>query len=252
MAPSPRVAILLSIAALLLVPLGQVVLELGVIGTLLALALGLWARRSGDRHIVRISTLTVLLAVVGLSGLPFAIWIVVGLMWLLSRRFEILAPERGWLEPGRASSGSVLLTVVIIALAGVGLTVWATTTNEFGASTLETVATMRELNPPTIGLLVAVFVVMNAITEEVAYRNIVFEAVGSVFRPSATIVLQAAAFGSLHVAGFPAGAVGVLLATGYGLLLGVLRHRSGGLRFPVIAHMGADVAIAVLALLLVP
>ena len=61
---------------------------------------------------------------------------------------------------------------------------------------------------------------------------------------------QAVAFGTLHVAGFPSGLAGVGLTFGYGVVIGVMRHVSGGLRFPVLAHMTADAAIAVLVIVL--
>jgi uncharacterized protein len=55
---------------------------------------------------------------------------------------------------------------------------------------------------------------------------------------------QAVAFGALHVAGFPAGAIGVVIAAGYGLVLGTLRMITGGLRYPIVAHVCADLTIA--------
>jgi membrane protease YdiL (CAAX protease family) len=59
----------------------------------------------------------------------------------------------------------------------------------------------------------------------------------------AGLVLQAVAFGALHVTGFPRGWVGVALATIYGLMMGAVRRRSGGMLAPWIAHVLTDVVI---------
>jgi hypothetical protein len=61
-------------------------------------------------------------------------------------------------------------------------------------------------------------------------------------------VVQAVAFGLIHWRGFPRGLDGVVLATVYGLMLGAIRRRTGGLLAPWLAHVFADVVI--LALLL--
>jgi membrane protease YdiL (CAAX protease family) len=56
-------------------------------------------------------------------------------------------------------------------------------------------------------------------------------------------VLQAVAFGTLHVVGFPAGAVGVGLSFLYGAMLGIIRVATGGLRVAVIAHVATNAAL---------
>ena len=62
------------------------------------------------------------------------------------------------------------------------------------------------------------------------------------------VLVQAAAFGLLHLSGFPGGAVGVGLAAVYGVMLGVLRRRAGGLLAPYVAHVAADLTVFVLLL----
>ena len=191
--------------------------------------------------------MTLLLAVIGLSGVPFGIWLVIGLMWVASRWVPVLEPSMGWLPRGHYTPLTWLLTGITVAVAGTGLALWARWTDEFGQSTLEMIATARRLPAVTLVVAVALFVIVNAVTEEVAYRGIAFEAAAT-FQPIAAVAAQAVAFGTLHVAGFPAGVVGVGLAFAYGLMLGLLRHLTGGLRLPVIAHMGADAAIALVVM----
>lgn len=56
--------------------------------------------------------------------------------------------------------------------------------------------------------------------------------------------MQAVAFATLHfLTGIPRGAGGIALAFVYGLLLGILRRRSGGMVVPVVAHTVTDLAI---------
>lgn len=102
--------------------------------------------------------------------------------------------------------------------------------------------------PATIALGV-VFATTNAIAEELAWRHVLWEALAARDAPAAAIVgIQALSFGVAHIQGFPRGALGVALAAGYGLLLGFLRLRAGGLLAPVLAHIGADAVIYALIL----
>lgn len=197
--------------------------------------------------------MTLLILLTGLTGLPFGIWVVIGLMWLASHWVSRLQPGGGWLPPGHATPVAWVLTGVVVVLAGVGLTIWALTTKRFGESTSELVEVARGLSPVVLALAVLVFVIFNAITEELAYRGVAFEAAVGVLSPGLAVLIQAVAFGTLHVAGFPAGSVGIGLAFGYGLVLGMIRHLTAGLRFPIVAHMAADATIALLVIaLLIP
>jgi membrane protease YdiL (CAAX protease family) len=65
-----------------------------------------------------------------------------------------------------------------------------------------------------------------------------------------SLLLQALAFGAIHIRGFPRGWLGVGLACIYGLLMGVIRRRAGGMFAPWIAHVFTDVVIAGIVLFL--
>ena len=91
-----------------------------------------------------------------------------------------------------------------------------------------------------------ILAVINAVLDEAVYRGVVQDSLERVLRPGSTaLALQAAAFATLH---FPTGVLqgfaGIGLAFVYGLVLGLLRRRSGGLAVPVIAHTITDLAIA--------
>ena len=237
----------LTLIGLALVPLGQAQIGLGVLGAILASITVVIGIQRSDGPTVRVASMTLLLAAIGLMGVPFGIWIVIGVIWLSSRWVPVLEPSTGWLPRGQSTPLTWLLTGMTAVAAGTGLALWTRWTDEFAQSTLEVVATARRLPAVTLALAVVLFVIVNAITEEVAYRGIAFEAAAT-FPPIAAVTAQAVAFGTLHIAGFPAGAVGVGLAFGYGLILGILRHLTGGLRLPVIAHMAADATIALVVM----
>jgi hypothetical protein len=89
------------------------------------------------------------------------------------------------------------------------------------------------------------FAMLNAAIEEAAYRGILLSALDATLGAGAVSVLvQAIAFGALHLyGGFPRGIVGVFLAFVYGLMLGALRRKAGGLLAPWIAHVLTDIVI---------
>ena len=99
-----------------------------------------------------------------------------------------------------------------------------------------------------LGLLIAgglIFSMVNAAVEEGAYRGVMLHALDRSLGPGfAALLLQALAFGAIHIRGFPRGWVGVGLALIYGLLMGVIRRRAGGMFAPWIAHVFTDVVIA--------
>jgi CAAX protease family protein len=89
------------------------------------------------------------------------------------------------------------------------------------------------------------FSAVNAAVEEGAYRGVILHGLDSTVGPGiAALVLQAIAFGALHIGGFPRGWVGVGLATIYGLMIGIIRRRAGGMLAPWLAHVFTDVVIA--------
>ena len=99
-----------------------------------------------------------------------------------------------------------------------------------------------------VGLLIVagvIFSMVNAAVEEAAYRGVFLHALDSSLGPGfVALLLQACAFGAIHTRGFPRGWLGVGLACIFGLLMGVIRRRAGGMFAPWIAHVFTDVVIA--------
>ncbi len=87
------------------------------------------------------------------------------------------------------------------------------------------------------------FSVVNALLEETMFRGLLYDALESQWGWHAAIFGSAAIFGAGHVVGYPQGLLGAVLAGIYGLMLGWLRHQTGGLAAPVVAHVSADATI---------
>lgn len=87
------------------------------------------------------------------------------------------------------------------------------------------------------------FSCLNAAAEEAFYRGVIMHALLGTVGTVPALALQAVSFGLLHTEGIPSGPAGVTLTAGYGLLLGVIRLKAGGLLAPWLAHVLADVTI---------
>lgn len=88
------------------------------------------------------------------------------------------------------------------------------------------------------------FAVLNGIVEEVIFRGIVWDGVAALVPvPAALLAVQAVFFGTAHFWGVPSGIIGAVLATVYGVMLGIIRQRSGGLGMAIVTHVFADLVI---------
>lgn len=92
------------------------------------------------------------------------------------------------------------------------------------------------------------FAAINAALEELVWRGVFQRGLEAAVGPALAVVIQAVSFGVAHAHGVPSGTLGVALAGGWALLLGLLRRASGGLLAPIVAHFVADAAIAVIVL----
>jgi membrane protease YdiL (CAAX protease family) len=105
-----------------------------------------------------------------------------------------------------------------------------------------------------LGLLIPgglIWAMLNAALEEAAYRGVFLHALDTSLGPGfPALLLQALAFGAIHLRGFPGGWLGVGLACIFGLFMGLIRRRAGGMFAPWIAHVFTDVVIAGIVLLL--
>jgi uncharacterized protein len=245
--------VLVALAAVLVaVPLGMAKLWwlAPAFGVLLALAF--WSRSA---PVIRAALTAVAVTVVFYAVLPFGLPAVatVGVCAVLLvaypvfGRWPVIRPGRPWLTVGRFTPPVWGLLAVVIGGSAVALMLWSVAADpppppflaEFGSS-------------PVWVLVLAVvgFSAVNSVWEEALYRGILQNELTDTLGAAPAIVVQAAAFGFAHLNGFPSGWVGAVMAGGWGLLLGILRHKSNGMAAPYVAHIAADTTIAVLALTL--
>ena len=245
--------IIVALTALLtivsLVPIGfAAAASLAVI----ALTMLAWRRRAPaatSLGVLFVACLALALAGLGPQQVVFAIAFTVYAVVL--SRTPWLRGAVGWFRLGTLGRHLLALGAGFAALSAVALLAWYTIVRP----DLSDIA--RTFVPPwPVWLLVPgaiLFAVVNAALEEAAYRGVVLEALEMALGPgAAAVALQAVAFGALHFhGGFPRGALGVGLAFVYGLVLGWLRQKAGGLLAPWVTHVLTDLVIASIMLALV-
>lgn len=162
--------------------------------------------------------------------------LVVLLAWLGGWIPELRQSCRFGRFAARDLPGIGLVTVV----AGAGLHIWLILANP-------NLTDLKAMIPPLPGIALlaagAAFSLVNAMLEEIAWRGILMHWLLTWMRPIGALTLQALSFGFAHWNGFPNGWAGVLLSGSYGLIMGWLVLRSGGLLPAIVAHIIVDVVI---------
>lgn len=172
-----------------------------------------------------------LLAAIGLIG--------AGLVAAREPRLHLAAP---WLSRGSWTRGVVgLLAVTVVGSAG-ALIAWTLLGDPQVPGAYMEMA--RRHRPWVVVPLGCAFVLVNAAVEETLFRGEFLVELAVVWGPAAAVTVQAAAFGLLHLlVGFPSGWLGAVMAGVWGVLLGIMRLRSGGMLAPYIGHVCADAII---------
>lgn len=163
------------------------------------------------------------------------------------RRWPATHPEQPWLTAGRFTPAVWALLAAMVVGSAVALVLWARAADPPPPPFM---AGFGDAPAWLLVLAVTGFSTVNSLWEEALYRGILQQELTATLGVAPAIAVQAAAFGFAHLAGFPSGWVGALLAGGWGVLLGVLRHLSNGMAAPYVAHIAADTTIAVLAVTL--
>jgi hypothetical protein len=156
---------------------------------------------------------------------------------------SLARPSRG--SRGRLTRFEITAILVLAALATCALLIFHDLTPpalHFGAQLVNRLPTW------SLALAGAGFVTVNAAVEEVLFRGIILSHLTPAIGTRPALILQAAGFGLLNLHGYPYGPIGVALTTAYGLLLGALRLKTGGLLAGWIAHTLADSVIFLLIL----
>lgn len=143
-----------------------------------------------------------------------------------------------WFRRGEMNRSVWVLTGITILLSSSGLVLWFFFAEPDLNRFLPALPTRNPFLLIPVGLG---FSLVNAAVEESIYRGVMLEALDSALGPGMyALVFQAAAFGLAHFKGVPNGWIGVGMATGYGLMLGVIRYRGKGMLAPFVAHVCAD------------
>jgi membrane protease YdiL (CAAX protease family) len=208
------------------------------------------ARRAPLVHVLTLATLAAAMAVGPLRetiGVLPVVPLLVPL--LLSTAVSHAMPGARlphWFASGRIDRTSWALTVIVALLSAAALMVWARWTDNLGIGERMMRDAAQLPRPVLVMVGLPLFALLNAATEEGVYRGVLQTSLARAFaRPSVVVILQALAFAAAHyLAGFPNGAAGYLMAAAYGVALGYLRLRTGGLAAPFVAHVIADLVIA--------
>ena len=150
-----------------------------------------------------------------------------------------------WVSAGKIDRVSKIFIVLTGVFSSVALILWAIWSDNLGIG-LSIMKGMSHTPKWIIAAGIPVFALVNAISEEVAYRGVLQEALQNVWghRLGLVLVLQASAFAAAHYAvGFPNGKLGYLMTFGFAWMLGFLRSRSNGILAPYLAHIVADLVI---------
>jgi membrane protease YdiL (CAAX protease family) len=192
-----------------------------------------------------VMTLTALVFVYVLGFPPLAFGAGFAGLWLLSRVAPWSAPPATYLPRGRIDSATLAWCLACAAVAGSALVVWQRLMHPDLADLYAQIPLHRFPLPLLIAGAMA-FAVANAAVEEAMYRGLLQHVLDRLAGRRWAWLLQALSFGLMHVHGFPRGTVGVVLATIYGLMMGAIRLRAGGLLAPWLAHTVTDITIVVI------
>jgi len=166
---------------------------------------------------------------------PLAVYLVMYWRW---PRFRI---STHWLIRGTFTKSTVAWMVPTILISSGGLLAWVFLFHPDLSDLVRVVPPGAPLLLLVVGIAFSVF---NAIWEECILKGIGWNSLQLVFRRDWHInTSQAALFGIIHIGGFPRGWVGVLMATLYGLVLGIIREVSAGMLAPIATHIFADATI---------
>jgi membrane protease YdiL (CAAX protease family) len=152
-----------------------------------------------------------------------------------------LRGSTNWLVWGRFTPVAIKWTVPTVFISSGSLLAWVF----LFRPDLSDLARMVPRRGPIVLIAIGVvFSVLNAIWEEFILKGIGWKCLEEVFRRGwAVNTGQAALFGAMHIGGFPRGWIGVLMASVYGFVLGVIRKESRGLLAPIATHIFADATI---------
>jgi membrane protease YdiL (CAAX protease family) len=214
-----------------------------VAAAIAALTLVAWAKHWHSA--LPVGTFCAVCIVFALVGFPSQLWFAIGLvLCALVLRVSSGSSRPSWLRVGVFTREVAWWLAVSIFASATGLLVWLSCLRPDIGDLVERF--VPDWPVPVLVLGGLAFSIVNAAVEELAYRGVLMDALEKTAGARLALLGQAAAFGVLHINGFPRGWVGIVLASVFGLLMGIVRRRSFGLLAPWIAHVCIDVVIVIL------
>jgi CAAX protease family protein len=185
--------------------------------------------------------LTLFSVIPGTRRWPWIFLVPVLLYWALLQSFRPLRLTATWLRMGHPTLPMWIAAAAVAVGSAVSLLLWF----KLARPDVKSQAGLIPMwSPAGLVLLGVGFALFNAALEEMIWRGVVYDALERARLPTTLVVLmQAVSFGVVHLHGFPSGSFGILLASAYGAILGVLRAQTRGLLVPFVTHAVTDFSI---------
>lgn len=153
---------------------------------------------------------------------------------------------RQWLRVGRIGPFAWAMWALIAVLTVSGLLVW---NRLFGGELPQAYQDLARSVPAPVAITGAlVFLVINGAIEDSLWAGVLLSATERLVPTWLAIVTVAVSFGLAHLHGVPGGPVGMVLSGTWGLVLALLRVRTGGMGATYLAHVVADATIVLMLL----
>lgn len=212
------------------------------------LTVALWANLRDDLALRDAAVLSAALwilirvPVAGIWPLPAALALVVVIV--LTGPRGTLSRWRKWFRVGTIGPSTWLLCAVIVVLTAVALLVWQRTT---GGGLSSTYTGLIDSVPTPFAIAgVFLFLVVNGAVEDSVWSGVLLTAARATMPAPVAIAVTAVSFGIAHLDGVPNGPIGVVMVVAWGIVLSILRLRTGGMLATYIAHVLADATIVAL------
>ena len=153
---------------------------------------------------------------------------------------------RAWLRLGRVDRTSIGMVVAVQVVSVAALLTWTRLFD--GELTAVYADAARDAGPLLAGVGGVLFLVVNGLVEDSLFFGVLLSAASRTLPTWAALALSATVFGLAHLHGIPNGAVGVLMAGSWAVLLAGLRLRTGGMLATYAAHVVADATIVAMLL----
>ncbi|WP_286344361.1 CPBP family intramembrane glutamic endopeptidase [Frondihabitans sucicola] len=148
-----------------------------------------------------------------------------------------------WFRIGHIDAVSWLVIVGVVVITVASLVTWESLTGGTLPAAYED--SIGSVPAPLAVALVVVFLVLNGAVEDTLWSGLLLSASKLTLPAAVAVVLTSASFAAAHLHGVPSGPIGVGMVLLWGLALSYLRIRTHGMLATYLAHVAADVTIAV-------